>query len=509
VLEYCVLESSEGSMTPQRNILHVEDSPDDAELVRLALRPGAQTFRIERVDSEPEYCASLAARPDVILCDYDMPGFSAERALAILGEQSLDIPFIVVSNHIGQSAAVVAMQHGADDYLSKRDLGRLPKAIASAIERARERAERAQAQAALRASEAMKRGILDSLDSRIAVLDAQGVILAVNRAWEEFDNTRNSSGYRSAAVGENYFAVLRDAGAKGNRFAEKGEAAIRSVLERRAPFATLDYQLGSGPGARWHLARVMPLEGSDHGAVVSHQDITDRMMAHAAIENAHQRLQALSKRVLAIQEEERRSISRELHDDIGQDLAALKIGLHRLAQANGGAPSALLGDCLAVAETTLEKLRNIAQELRPPQLDQLGLVEAIAWLAERQRRTTGLEIVCEFSGLDEGRPPAALESACYRIAQEALNNATRHGSPKRIVVRVERDGGLLKLSVRDDGVGFDEEAQRLRALKSGSLGLISMEERAELAGGRLKLRSVVGGGTTVSVLFPVGEGEGG
>jgi two-component system sensor histidine kinase UhpB len=494
-------------MTPARTILHVEDSPDDSALVQLALRNGETAFEIKRVDAEPDYLAAIAtARPDVILCDYDMPRFSAERALAILGEHGLDIPFIVVSNHIGQSAAVVAMQQGADDYLSKRDLGRLPKAIASAIARAGERAERARAEAALRESEAMKRGILDSLDSRIAVLDANGKIVAVNRAWEEFDPMRNAAGLSAAVVGQNYFDVLREAQANGNAFALEGEAAIRSVLERQAPFATLDYQLGSGAAARWHLARVMPLEGSDHGAVVSHQDITDRVMAHAALENANHRLQVLSKRVLAIQEEERRSISRELHDDIGQNLAALKIGLHRLAQAPGGGDSPLLADCLATAESSLEQLRNIAQELRPPQLDQLGLVDALGWLVERQRRASGIDVTCEFAGLDEWRPPAALESACYRIAQEALNNATRHGKARRIVVRVERDGALLKLSVRDDGVGFDEEAQRARGLKSGSLGLISMEERAELAAGRLKLRTVIGGGTTVSALFPLAGG---
>ena len=166
-------------MTKSASILHVEDSQDDAELLRLTLAKGEVSFDIMRVDAEPAYQAALAAAvPDVILCDYDMPQFSAERALAILREMGLEVPFIVVSDHIGESAALVAMQHGADDYLSKRDLGRLPKAIALAMERARYRAE-------LQASRAMKRAILDSLDSRIAVLDCRGVIKVVNRAWVE------------------------------------------------------------------------------------------------------------------------------------------------------------------------------------------------------------------------------------------------------------------------------------------------------------------------------------
>src|SRR5687768_1850857 len=139
--------------------------------------------------------------------------------------------------------------------------------------------------------QAMKQGILDSLDDRIAVIDEGGRITAVNRAWERFDRDRAAAGVFAARVGDNYFHVLRDAAAKGHDFAAAGEDAIRSVLEGGAPFATLDYQLGSGVDRRWHLARVMPLEGGGQGAVVSHQDITDRMMAQAALQSSHRRLQ--------------------------------------------------------------------------------------------------------------------------------------------------------------------------------------------------------------------------
>ena len=149
---------------------------------------------------------------------------------------------------------------------------------------------------------------------------------------------------------------------------------------------------------------------------------------------------------------------------------------------------------------------HLALDLRPPQLDQLGLKEALEWLAQRQSAASGLAITCKSTGLDT-RPPAALESACYRIAQEALNNATRHSKATQVAISVESDGALLKLVVRDDGIGFDEPSERLRVMRSGSMGLIGMEERAQLAGGRLKLRSVPGGGTTVSAIFPLVERE--
>jgi two-component system sensor histidine kinase UhpB len=486
-------------------ILHVEDSPDDAALIARALARGGVVAAIDHVDTEPAYVAQLdAGIPDVILCDYDMPRFSAERALAIMGERGLDIPFIVVSNHIGQNAAVIAMQGGASDYLSKGDLGRLPKAIEVAVDRAQARRARARAEQALRESEAMTRGILESLDSRIAVLDRHGVILTVNGAWERFDAARLAAGYVPARVGDNYLDGLDQSAQAGMPYAAAGAQATRAVIARERPFGAVDYKLDLAGGTRWFIARVTPLEGSDGGVVVAHQDITDRMMAHVALENAHRRLQTLSQRVLSIQEEERRVISRELHDDAGQSLAALKIGLHRLARQPVG-DAALLADCTSTAEIVIEKLRTLAQELRPPQLDQLGLADALRWLVDRQARATGIDIACEFSGPGDRRHDPALEVACYRIAQEALNNATRHAGPRKITVRLEGDGQLLKLCVQDDGHGFDESAARNRAARGGSLGLISMEERAELAGGRLKLRSVLGAGTTVSALFPLRE----
>jgi CheY-like chemotaxis protein len=120
------------------NILHVEDSCDDADLVRLALHRSAFPYVIRRVDTEPDFIAALeAAKPDLILCDYDMPRFSAERAFAILRERGMDLPFIVVSHHVGGGRTLIGAHRDADDYLAKRDLGRLSEVIAAAMERGR------------------------------------------------------------------------------------------------------------------------------------------------------------------------------------------------------------------------------------------------------------------------------------------------------------------------------------------------------------------------------------
>jgi two-component system, NarL family, sensor histidine kinase UhpB len=120
------------------NILHVEDSCDDADLVRLTLLRNDSSWRIRCVDTEPDFIAALEAQvPDAILCDRDMPRFSAERAFAILREKGLDLPFIVVSHHVGRGSGATGMPQGADGQVAKRDLGRLFPVIVAAIERRR------------------------------------------------------------------------------------------------------------------------------------------------------------------------------------------------------------------------------------------------------------------------------------------------------------------------------------------------------------------------------------
>ncbi|MEO8384850.1 MAG: histidine kinase [Betaproteobacteria bacterium] len=494
-------------MSLSYNLLLVEDSADDAELLLHSLRAAPFKFTAVRVETEAEYDAALTKElPDVVLCDFNLPRFSTERALKILNDRRLDIPFIVVSHHIGEEAAVAAMQNGASDYLLKNRLGRLSSAIEAAIGRRVSRQQQALAEEALRASESMKRGILNSLNTRIAVLDGNGIIVATNKAWDSYGDTRSQSYKAPAALGNNYFDLLQEAVDRGDDSSEQSMKSLRSVIDRETTFASVEYERTVPGGIRWFVARAMPLEGSTDGAVISHEDITDRMLAHRALADVNRRLQAMSKRVLTIQEEERRGISRELHDDIGQSMAALKIGLHRLAQRIGDEHREILDQCLSTADSTLEKLRDLSLQLRPPQLDQLGLDDALHWLVDQQRNNTGLDISCNFVGLTERLPPV-LEGVCYRIAQEALNNATRHAKAKKIGIRVELSDRLLKLAIHDDGVGFDIDAARNKAIKTGSLGLISMEERAQLAGGRLKVRTVQGGGTTVQASFALTGNE--
>ncbi len=367
----------------------------------------------------------------------------------------------------------------------------------------RVRRSRREVEQAMRVSEATQGAILASLDARVAVLDRRGVIVVANEAWRRFGKVRTAAGRPALRVGDNYLESLDGLARDGNEPAGRAAKAVRRVIAAGKRPVAIDYRLDTADGTHWVSCNVAPLEGSAGRVVVTHYDVTDRVDGHEALARAHGRLHALSQRMLSIQEEERRAISRELHDDLGQTLAALKIGLHRLAKKNGG-DAALLQECLATSNEVIERLRVIARELRPPQLDQLGLVEALAWLAERQAAATGARIDCVCANGEGERAAPGAENASYRIAQEALNNATRHGRAKRIEIRVSRPRGGLRVSVRDDGSGFD--IAEARARNSGHLGLLTMEERAELAGGRLEITSAPGRGTTVIVTFPKAKG---
>jgi PAS domain S-box-containing protein len=224
------------------------------------------------------------------------------------------------------------------------------------------------------------------------------------------------------------------------------------------------------------------------------------------VHEARERLELLSRRLLEGQEADRRYIARELHDEIGQALTAIKISVQTaqrsLAAGTGlGAASGSLADCIGIVDQALRQVRTLSLDLRPSMLDDLGLESALRWYVDRQTQRAGLE--CRFDARGYGqRASPELEIACYRIAQEAITNIIRHAGAKKIQLDLRCEAGKLELTVRDDGTGFDVATARAYAAQGHSLGLISMEERASLAGGQFTIISTPDSGTAIRVVFP-------
>ena len=227
-----------------------------------------------------------------------------------------------------------------------------------------------------------------------------------------------------------------------------------------------------------------------------------------ALELSQERLRTLSRRLLEVQEEERGRLARELHDDIGQALTALKIQLESIVRREPGRSATQIAECVGTVRHALERVRQLALSLRPLQLDDLGLVATLRSHLDRQANVGKLAPHFDaFSVPDE--LPAEVENACFRVAQEAITNVLRHARARNLWLSVAGSAAALTLKIRDDGCGFDADAARRRSATGASMGLLGMEERVALAGGSLDIATAEGKGTQLIARFPVRAGKGG
>ena len=368
-------------MSEALRVLLVEDSESDAALVLRALGKAGHELHARRVESAAELSTALQEQAwDVVISDYQLPGFSAPAALATVQQAGRDIPFIVVSGTIGEDNAVAMMKAGAQDYLMKSNLARLSPAVERELADARNR--------------------------------------------------------------------------KAQRAAELAEAALRGQL----------------------------LESQ---------------------REAYEQLSAWHRRLELTKDEERRLLSRELHDELGQTLTALKLRL-KIALRGGPTAGSNVDDALALVDSLIDRVRKISVDLRPPLLDELGLESALRAFIDAQARVAPTRWTLETAGLTHRLTPE-LEIACFRLVQEAVTNVQRHAHAIRAWVRIARQDEQLSIAVVDDGRGVTSEHAQARA-KAGHLGLVGMRERARALGGELSVSSPpVSGeptGTRIDVLLP-------
>jgi signal transduction histidine kinase len=230
-----------------------------------------------------------------------------------------------------------------------------------------------------------------------------------------------------------------------------------------------------------------------------------------AVDNAHMfdeaqrsqdRLARMSRRLVEVQEEERRAIARELHDEVGQSLTALRLMLGMATSGSTPQQDGRWAEAQGMVAGLLSQVRELSLDLRPAVLDDLGLLPALLWHTERFQRQTGLRVTLEHACVEGRRFAATLETAVFRTVQEALTNVVRHARVQEATVRVWTDDTTLGANVEDQGVGFDAEAT-LNTHRS--TGLSGIRERAALLGGVLTIESQPGSGTRILVEFPLSE----
>ncbi|MGB7293149.1 MAG: GAF domain-containing protein [Thermodesulfobacteriota bacterium] len=247
-----------------------------------------------------------------------------------------------------------------------------------------------------------------------------------------------------------------------------------------------------------------PLDTAEGRMVLSAiVDITDRKQKEEKINSYTEELKNLSRRLIEVQETERRYIAHELHDEIGQAITTLKINL----QAMGGFPYAdslapHLGESIDVVNDLLQRVRDLSLDLRPSMLDDLGLVATLRWYLDRQTKGAGFTVKFIAEPL-KIKLPWVLETVCFRIVQEAITNVVRHARAQKVLVELRNRNSILEVIILDDGIGFNVRAAHRRAVSGASFGLLGMQERVRLAGGQIVIESARKRGTMIRAQFPL------
>jgi len=221
------------------------------------------------------------------------------------------------------------------------------------------------------------------------------------------------------------------------------------------------------------------------------------------VAEARSQLKDLSARLVQAQESERRALSRELHDEVGQSLSAVLVELRNLSTSLGKQPveqSRTHVDTIkGLVEGTVRVVRNMALLLRPSMLDDLGLIPALRWQAREVSKRTGIDVTVATESVSEHLPDE-YKTCVYRVVQEALHNSSRHSQATTVRIRVHQQKDHLSLSIQDDGVGFDVRQSR-------GLGLLGIEERVSRLGGKFDVNSEPGNGTILAIELPIIEDQ--
>lgn len=485
-------------MAPETlHLLLIEDSADDAALMQHVLRQAGIALSMRQVDTAAAMAAALDERQwDIVISDYNLPTFNGTDALRLLRERSAETPFIVLSGLIGEEAAVMLMKAGADDYVMKDNLARLVPAVRRSLKEAQTRAERRQAETALRESEERFKAIAANMP---------GTVLQLLQS----PKGRLSFSYVSegcqALIGVAPRQLLRNPKLLLDLVDPADSDAFKHAMRTSARTMTDcnwegRIRVRERSETKWVNLRASPRK-LDDGRVLWDgilSNITQNKMAELEIRRSREDLSRLSAHVETIKEEERARIAREVHDDLGGTLTAIKIELMRLTKwlpRDALRAQESLSSTEALLEDALHATRRISTELRPGILD-LGILAALEWqaveFANRMDMPCRVTCVLEDVPLDN-----KISIALFRLFQEALTNVAKHAAATQVSVELEADEDSVTLLVHDNGCGISPEDVR----KPQAFGILGMQERTRSLGGTASLRGTHAG-TTVTLRLP-------
>jgi len=482
-------------------ILILEDLPSDVELMTYELRETGIVHTHRHVSDRERFLAALQEdKPDLILSDFKLPTIGGLEALALAQAHCPDAPFIFVSGAMGEEVAIDAMKRGATDYVLKDRLSRLGPAVRRALREAEDRRERRQAVAALRDSEEQYRLLVKNIPSVVYKGYQDCSVDFVDGKVEELTGYPKSE-FDARILKWNDILLPEDRGKFKRAFLDglKGSKSyVREYRIRRKDGEILWVQ-DRGQIIFSPEGRVEYISGVFF-------DITERRHAEEALRESEQRLRFLTSQLLSAQERERKRISMELHDELGQSLAVLKLQVRAIERALRADQQDLKESCrelLQYLDEVLDNIRRLSRDLSPAILEDLGLQSALKYLINGVGKHYTVNYSVEVEDLDLLFPSEA-QIIIYRIFQECLTNISKHAGATEVSIRIKEDDGFLSLMLEDNGRGFEPDQFSARRASGRGLGLAALDERARMLGGRLEIRSRPGAGTRVTCIIPMG-----
>jgi len=339
------------------------------------------------------------------------------------------------------------------------------------------------------------RELLDLIPAIICVLDEMGQIIFTNTNWEVFARIHGIPEPSKVGVGSNYLEFCSNV----KEVSEEHMKGINALLNNEIPNFESEYFCDAEEGRLWFIMKAVAQKGRS-GCWAFHFDITEKKIAEEKLKKSHQQLRDLSNKLQTTREEDKKRISREIHDELGQTLAAIKLDLTWLEKRIDVSEPPVRDKIKSIyshLENSLETVRRVSTELRPQVLDVMGFCEALQWQAEKFVENTNIQYKLNIE--PEGiKLHPELSTDLFRIFQEALTNISRHSQATQVMISFVENKTGYELCVKDDGVGISNS----RVYHSNSLGLLGIRERVLIWKGRVEIKGIVGEGTWLTVKIP-------
>jgi two-component system, NarL family, sensor histidine kinase UhpB len=478
-------------MTHELKILYLEDSEYDAELSARQLKQAGLKFSFKLVDSREEYSAALTEYiPDVILADHSLFQFNSSEALKLFKSTGLKIPFILVTGTVSEEFAVNILKEGADDYLLKSNLTRLPNAIINCLEKYRFDRERQQYMRNIITNEALMK---------------EAEELANFGSWEYENNTGNIKwsggvfricGYQPGEVAPDLDIILQHIHPEE---ADGFRKAVDALYKQHQTYVAETRMIDKDGVHKFIFFRIivkLNQEPTHFRLLGFMQDITEkRKLEKELADQALAQQKLITEVTIQAQERERNHLGRELHDNINQILTTSKIYLKIASEAT---EETRRKDHIAKSfnhiNHAVDEIRKLSKSLVAPTLGDMGLVIALEELAEEINNMKEMRV--EVFDSSAGKLDKNMELMFYRIAQEQLNNINKYARANHVVIRLGSDNNNHTFSIKDNGVGFDPSE------KSRGIGLKNIASRVDFYSGKMDIISTPGQGCSIEIKIP-------